>query len=81
MIVATFRGIIPFFIRLYAESLGVQVANGDMLGKGWRARVRLRKVRVGSLKLTEAEILFDGDLDAIQDFLTKFRARALRNAG
>jgi len=79
--VATFRGIIPFFAKLYAESLGAQVADGDIVGEGWRAKVKFRKVRIGSLELTEAEMSFDGDIDAIQEFLAKFRAKALRNAG
>jgi len=81
VIEATFRGIIPLFVKLYAESLGAKVRAGSMAGRGWQADVEFRKVRLGSLELTEAKISFEGDAEAIGEFLTKFRAKALRNAG
>ncbi len=79
--VATFRGIIPSFVELYAESLGARVRDGEIVGDGWMAEMKYRKVRVGSLELTELEMRFDGDKRAISDFLNRFRAKVLRNAG
>jgi hypothetical protein len=31
VVVATFRGIIPLFVKLYTESLGAKVAGGNMV--------------------------------------------------
>ncbi len=81
MFVATFRGIIPSFVELYAQSLGAHVTDGEMVGDGWKAEMKYRKVRVGSLELTELEMRFDGDEDAIRKFLSRFRTKVARNAG
>ncbi len=69
------------FVELYAKSLGAQYDNGEMFGEGWNAEVIFRKVRIGSLELTESEMRFEGDEESINDFLTKFRAISLRNWG
>jgi len=52
-----------------------------MVGEGWRAQMKYRKVRVGSLELTELEMRFEGDEDAIGKFLSRFRTKVARNAG
>jgi len=69
------------FVELYAKSLGAQYDNGEMFGERWNAKVIFRKVRIGSLELTESEMRFEGDEEPINDFLTKFRAISLRNWG
>jgi len=69
------------FVELYAKSLGAHYDDGRMSGDGWEAVVAYGKVRIGSLELTEAEIAFEGDEDAINTFLAKFRAISLRNWG
>jgi len=68
-------------VELYAESLGARIADGQMVGEKWKANMNYRKVRVGSLELTELEMRFDGDEEAIRDFLSRFRAKVQRNAG
>lgn len=79
--VVKFRGIIPFFVDLYAESLGGRVSNGEIVGDGWTAEVTYRKVPLGPLELTETELSFEGEPDAISSFLNQFRAKVMRNAG
>jgi len=69
------------FVELYAQALGARVTNGEMVGEGWRAQMKYRKVRVGSLELTELEMRFEGDEDAIGKFLSRFRTKVARNAG
>ena len=69
------------FVELYAKSLGAQYQDGKMSGEGWTAKVLYRKVRIGSLELTETEMTFEGDTQRAVDFLTKFRAISLRNWG
>lgn len=69
------------FVELYAKSLGAQYENGKMSGEGWTAKVHYRKVRIGSLELTETEMMFEGDTERANDFLTNFRAISLRNWG
>lgn len=81
VLVARFRGIIPWFVEWYAQNLGARFVDGKMVGNGWRAEVKYHKVQVGSLELTEAEMLFEGDEDAIRNFLSRFRAKVERNAG
>ncbi len=81
MLVAKFRGLLPMFVELYAKSLGAQYIDGKMSGEGWNAKVLYGKVRIGSLELTETEMAFEGDEEAIDAFLTKFRAISLRNWG
>jgi hypothetical protein len=80
-IVAKFRGLLPMFVELYAKSLGVRYEDGEMFGEGWRAKVTYRKVRIGSITLTETEMTFEGDPSKVDDFLAKFRAISLRNWG
>jgi hypothetical protein len=80
-IVAKFRGLLPMFVEQYAKSLGARYEDGEMSGQGWRAKATYRKVRVGSIALTETEMTFEGDLNEIDDFLAKFRAISLRNWG
>jgi len=79
--VAKFRGLLPMFVELYAKSLGVRYEGGEMFSEGWRAKVTYRKVRVGSIALTETEMTFEGDPSKVDDFLAKFRAISLRNWG
>jgi hypothetical protein len=69
------------FVKLYAKSLGAQYEDGEISGEGWRAKVLYRKVRIGSIELTEAEMTFEGNAQRVNDFLTKFRAISLRNWG
>jgi len=69
------------FVELYARSLGARYDDGEMSGEGWRAKVTYRKVRIGSLALTETEMAFEGDVIKVNDFLAKFRAISLRNWG
>jgi hypothetical protein len=78
---ARFRGLLPMFVESYAKILGAQYADGMMSAEGWRAKVLYRKVRIGSIELTETEMRFDGDEQRIKDFLDKFRAVSLRNWG
>jgi hypothetical protein len=80
-LVARFRGLLPMFVEMYAKSLGVRYEDGEMSGEGWRAKVIYRKVRVGSIELTETEMTFEGDSSKVDDFLAKFRAISLRNWG
>ena len=80
-IVARFRGLLPMFVELYAKSLGVRYEDGEIFGEGWRAKVTYRKVRVGSIELTETEMAFEGEPSQVNDFLAKFRAISLRNWG
>ncbi|MGA3295922.1 MAG: hypothetical protein ABSD41_00560 [Candidatus Bathyarchaeia archaeon] len=80
-IVAKFRGLLPMFVELYAKNLGARYEDGEMSGEGWRAKVTYRKVRIGSIALTETEMTFEGDPSKVDDFLTKFRAISLRNWG
>jgi len=81
MLTAKFRGLLPMFVELYARSLGARYDDGRMSGDGWEATVTYGKVRIGSLELTEAEMTFEGDEEAINAFLAKFRAISLRNWG
>lgn len=69
------------FVESYAKTLGAQYEDGEMSGEGWRAKVLYRKVRIGSIELTETEMRFDGDEQRVNDFLSKFRAISLRNWG
>ena len=80
-IIARFRGLLPMFVELYMKSLGAQYEDGVISGEGWRGTVLYRKIPIGSLELTEAEITFEGDALRINEFLTKFRAISLRNWG
>jgi hypothetical protein len=80
-IVARFRGLLPMFVELYVKTLGAQYTDGEIIGEGWRGNVIYRKIRIGSLELTEAEMTFQGDEQRINAFLTKFRAISLRNWG
>jgi hypothetical protein len=80
-LVAKFRGLLPMFVELYARSLGARYEDNEMAGEGWRAKVTYRKVRIGSIALTETEMTFEGDLSKANDFLAKFRAISLRNWG
>ena len=68
-------------MKLYAESLGAKLTDGNMMAEGWRAEVKFRTIPIGSLRLTETEMTFHGETEAIEDFLARFRAKALRNAG
>ena len=45
-----------------------------------KARMRYRKVWAGALELTDLEMQFRGDEDAIMDFLALFRAKAKKSA-
>jgi hypothetical protein len=69
------------FVELYAKSLGAQYEDGKMSGEGWTAKILYRKVRIGSLELTETEMTFGGNTQRVNDFFTKFRAISLRNWG
>ena len=69
------------FVELYVKRLGARYEDGEITGDRWRAKVLYRKVRIGSLELTEAEMTFEGDTQRVNDFLTKFRAISLRNWG
>ena len=69
------------FVELYAKDVGARYEHDQMSGEGWRAKVIYRKIRIGSLELTEAEMTFEGDTEKVNDFLTKFRAISLRNWG
>ena len=69
------------FVELYVKSLGARYQDGEITGDRWRAKVLYRKIRIGSLELTEAEMTFEGDPQRVNDFLTKFRAISLRNWG
>jgi hypothetical protein len=80
-LVVKFRGLLPMYVEMYAKSLGAQYENHEVCGIGWKAKINYRKVRVGSLELTETEMRFEGDEEAANDFLTKFRAISLRNWG
>lgn len=66
---------------MYAKSLGPRVSDSEMVGDRWKAQMRYRKVRVGSLELSELEMQFGGDEDAIRSFLALFRTKVQRNAG
>jgi len=80
-VVAKFRGLLPTFVELYAKSLGAQYEDSNMAAEGWSAKVLYRKIRIGSLELTETEMTFVGEIERINDFLAKFRAISLRNWG
>ena len=69
------------FVELYVKSLGGRYEDGKISGEGWRGQVLYRKVPIGSLELTEAEMTFEGEAQKIEDFLTRFRAISLRNWG
>jgi hypothetical protein len=69
------------FVESYAKSLGAQYVDGEISGEGWTAKVLYRKVRIGSIELTETEMRFEGDEQRVNDFLSRFRAISLRNWG
>lgn len=69
------------FVEMYTKSVGSQYRNDEIIGDGWKAKVNYRKASVGSLELTETEMRFEGDEQAANEFLTKFRAISLRNWG
>jgi hypothetical protein len=69
------------FVEMYTKSLGAHYRNDEISGEGWKAKVIYRKTLVGSLELTETEMRFEGDEQAANEFLTKFRAISLRNWG
>ena len=80
MLLATCRGIIPSFVEIYAKSLGAQYEDGEISGEGWRAKGLYRKVRIGSLELTEAEMTFEEDAQS-QRFLNQIQSHIVEELG
>jgi len=78
-----FRGVNPEQAIRYLESLGGErVDDRTVEGPGWEAHLSTRVVPVGpSYRLTEVQITWVGEPDAVEAVVLRFRLKAFRAPG
>jgi hypothetical protein len=77
-----FRGLSPPQAIRYLEGLGgARVDDRAVEGPGWRAPLATRTVPVGAYRLTEVQITWTGEPDAVEAVVLRFRLKAFRAPG
>jgi|GEM_PF-913159 len=78
-----FRGVTPEQAIRYLEALGGDRSDDrTVTGPGWRATLSTRVVPVGpSYRLTEVQVTWTGEPEAVEEVVLRFRLKAFRAPG
>jgi len=77
-----FRGVSPEQAIRYLEGLGgTRVDDRTVEGPGWTATLATEVVPVGAYRLTEVQVTWTGDPDAVEAVVWRFRLKAFRAPG
>lgn len=77
------RGIGPAIVRRYLRELGGEESDASQLmGDGWTARVEAGDtLHIGSIRLGQSVVTFDGDAATVRAVVEGLKAKALRAGG
>lgn len=87
----SFRGISKRLAVHYLENLGGELAAGDpdddaearVAGEGWQATASAGQVEIagGTMRLTQVDLVFEGEPDVLEPLIEQFAQKAMRAGG